>query len=303
VQLKASQYVRIVAEQRGIDVVLSLTAPGAATPLVRVDSVNGRFGIEPLSWLSTSDGDYTVKVASLNRFAAPGTYAIRIADLRAATPDDSVRISAQKALADGAKLMFEQGTAPALHQAITDFESGYMQWDQVQDTERKIDSLAFLVEAYDELSSLRKAGDPDVPFKVTWGDELKFLQQAGDGGDASAQDALGDIYYDGLGVPPNYKEALKWKRKAADQNREDAQSAVGYYYFNSSGVQQDYTEALKWFHKAADNGFVGAQLKLGDMYTNAQGTKQDLVEARRWYQRAADQGDKVAAERLTAMNK
>lgn len=301
VKLQAGQYVRIIAEQRGIDVVVSLFSPAPAlTPLIDVDSLNGRFGPEPLSWVVTDAGDYLVKVSSANKFAKAGSYSIRIADLRAAVPDDQVRIAGQRELVQGAEAMFEEGETQNLQQAISDFKLAYMKWAQVGDTERQVDSLAYLVEAYDELVS---NGDHVTGTKVEWGDELAFLQKQANAGDASAQDALGDIYYDGLGVPQDFHEALTWKLKAANQNREDAQSAVGFDYFKAFGVRQDYEEALKWFRKAADNGFVPAQIKLGDMYTNAQGVKQDLAEAQRWYRMAADAGSKVAADRLNAGDK
>lgn len=291
----------IVAEQRGIDVVISLALPGAA-PLVSVDSLNGRFGAEPVSWVATEDGDYGVKVASLNAHAKAGTYTIRIDELRAATPDDQMRLAGQKALADGAALMFSQGTEDALRQAAADFKSGYAQWDHVNDSERKVASLAFLVEAYDELTSAEH-GEHQAPPAVAWGDDLKFLQKQADAGDASAQSALGDVYDDGLGVPQDRAAAMKWKRKAADQNREEAQSAVGFFYFHSVGVKQNFEEAAKWFTKAADNGYVPAEIQLADMYVNGQGMKQDLGAARQWYQAAVDAGSQLAADRLAALMK
>jgi len=36
-------------------------------------------------------------------------------------------------------------------------------------------------------------------------------------GDAEAQDILGNMYYNGQGVPQDYKEAARWYRKAAEQ--------------------------------------------------------------------------------------
>jgi hypothetical protein len=301
VALKAGEFVHIVAQQRGIDVVVSLFSPKSEL-LVSVDSLNGRFGAEPLFWVATEDGDYGVKVASLNAHAKAGAYTIRIEDLRAAVPDDQMRLAGQKALVDGAALMFSQGTADALRQAVTDFKSAYTQWDHANDSERKVASLAFLVEAYDELTSAEHGEHQAAP-AVAWGDDLKFLQKEADAGDASAQSALGDVYDDGLGVPQDYAAAMKWKRKAADQNREEAQSAVGFFYFHSVGVKQDFTEAAKWFIKAANNGYVPAEIQLADMYVNAQGVKQNLGAARQWYQAAADAGSQLAADRLAALMK
>ena len=299
-KLQSGQYTRVIAEQRGIDVVISLASP-SGKDLAAVDSLNGRFGPEPLSWVATEDGEYTVKVASLNVRAKPGTYTIRVADLRMAMPDDQARLDAQKALAQGAQIMFGQGTPDALRQAIPIFQAAYMQWNQVNDAERKVATLAYIIEAYDQLYSSVTVAEQSA-IQVKWnGGEVAFLEKQATAGDASAQVALGSLYYIGLGVNQDYHQAMDWEMKAAAQNREDAQSAIGFDYFKSTGARQDYGEAAKWFQKAAENGFVPAELKLGDMYMNGQGVPPNQAEARKWYQMAADGGDPIAAEHLKAL--
>ena len=51
-------------------------------------------------------------------------------------------------------------------------------------------------------------------------------------GDASAQFNLGLMYYDGEGVPQNYKTAVKWYSLAAEQGYADAQFNLGLMYYN-----------------------------------------------------------------------
>jgi TPR repeat protein len=119
----------------------------------------------------------------------------------------------------------------------------------------------------------------------------KWFQKAADQGNADAQFALGMSYHEGWGVVQNYKEAVKWWQKAADQGNTNAQFALGSLYQKGLGVKQDYQEAIKWYQKAADAGSSDAQNSLGFMYTNGLGVEKDFIEAAKWCQKAADAGN------------
>ncbi len=56
-------------------------------------------------------------------------------------------------------------------------------------------------------------GDYATAFKIS----LPLAEQ----GDADAQNKLGFMYDDGLGVPQDYAEAMKWYRNAAEQGQRD----------------------------------------------------------------------------------
>ncbi|MBT5691964.1 MAG: sel1 repeat family protein, partial [Opitutae bacterium] len=56
----------------------------------------------------------------------------------------------------------------------------------------------------------------------------------------------------------------------------------GNHYYNGDGVPQDYKEALKWYRKAAKCGFVPALHQLGLMYANGEGVPKDNVTACAW---------------------
>ena len=92
-----------------------------------------------------------------------------------------------------------------------------------------------------------------------------------EGGDASAQFALGLSYASGVRVPQDYAEALRWIRLAADQGYVDAQYNLGIRYADGRCVPQDDAEALRWYLLAADQGYANAQFNLGIMYANGRG--------------------------------
>ena len=53
-----------------------------------------------------------------------------------------------------------------------------------------------------------------------------LFSEAANQGDAFAQNALGVMYTNGLGVEKNYEQALAWYRKAADQGNEFSKKQV-----------------------------------------------------------------------------
>lgn len=75
--LTRGEYVRLVVEQRGIDVVVAVFAPDG-TKLAEVDSPNGANGPEPVPIAPKSDGRYRVEVRAFDANAKPGQYAIRV---------------------------------------------------------------------------------------------------------------------------------------------------------------------------------------------------------------------------------
>lgn len=105
-------------------------------------------------------------------------------------------------------------------------------------------------------------------------------------GDAEAQNALGEAYYDGKGVTENLTEAVKWYTKAAEQGNVKAQYKLGVCYYYGYGVEKYNTEAEKWLTKAAEQGYAEAQDFLGYYYE----TFRNYTEAIMWYTKAAEQG-------------
>ncbi|HVS31731.1 MAG TPA: PPC domain-containing protein [Thermoanaerobaculia bacterium] len=74
----AGSLLRVVVEQRGIDLVLTAHAPDGAK-VGEVDSPNGANGPEPLAFVTSEAGSYRFEVRSLEKDVKPGKYEIRIA--------------------------------------------------------------------------------------------------------------------------------------------------------------------------------------------------------------------------------
>jgi TPR repeat protein len=120
-------------------------------------------------------------------------------------------------------------------------------------------------------------------------------------GNTNAQYVLGMMYDDGLGVPPDSREAVRWYTKAAEEGNAWAQYNLGAKYTAGNGVPLSYQEAAKWTAKAAAQGHAGAERSLGVMYANGRGVPQDYSEAVKWFRRAAQQGNTNAQNNLGVM--
>jgi len=91
------------------------------------------------------------------------------------------------------------------------------------------------------------------------------VKRAAEGGNANAQNKLGEMYTEGLEVERNLTEGVEWFRKAADQGNAHAQLHLGTAYLTGVGVPRDDAEAEKWIRKAADQGDPMAKALLKKM--------------------------------------
>jgi CHAT domain-containing protein len=89
-KLRAGQFLTVVVDQRGIDVVVRLFSPDGQL-LSEVDSPNGILGPEPVSVLAKVSGNYRLEVHCLEKDAPSGRYEIRIDALRDATNQDKIK--------------------------------------------------------------------------------------------------------------------------------------------------------------------------------------------------------------------
>ncbi len=86
-----------------------------------------------------------------------------------------------------------------------------------------------------------------------------WYQKAAAQGHLTAQRALANCLFDGVGLITNFYEAATWYRKAADQGDAEAQYGLGRCYATGRGVAFDLVEAYKWFSLAANGGYVVAR--------------------------------------------
>ena len=82
---------------------------------------------------------------------------------------------------------------------------------------------------------------------------MRLWRPLAEEGNVDAQNNLGLMYEEGMGVPQDHAMAVSWYRKAADQGSGFAQFNLGASYHNGVGVPQDHTQAYMWLDLAAAN--------------------------------------------------
>jgi len=129
----------------------------------------------------------------------------------------------------------------------------------------------------------------------------KELRKSAEGGDASAQNKLGLLYYEGKGVPQDYRQAKQLFEEAAKQGHAGAQTNLGTIYLHGEGAPRSDRMALFWFSQAAEQQDALAFAKLGLMYAQGRGVLQDFIQAHMWYNLSAAHGENRSAEARDAL--
>ncbi len=134
----------------------------------------------------------------------------------------------------------------------------------------------------------------DLDAAVEWY-ELAAVQ-----GVAAAQNNLGHMFSQGLGVEQDKARAVELWREAAKAGHSTAYYNLGLAYFRGDGIEKNEIEATRWFAQAADAGLKDGQFAIGEMYRLGIGTERNESRALGWYNLAAAQGH-VMGRRLAAM--
>lgn len=122
-------------------------------------------------------------------------------------------------------------------------------------------------------------------------------RRAAELGEPKAQLELAHMYAKGEGgVEQDFAEAAKWYRLVAEKGNAEAQNALGELYGNGDGVPEDPAEALKWIRLAANQGYAEALHNLGYVHGKGHGVKQDLERAHFFFDLAARLGYAPASD-------
>lgn len=76
-----------------------------------------------------------------------------------------------------------------------------------------------------------------------------------------AQNNLGILYHEGMGVEQDYRLAFQWYQKAAEQGHALAKGNIGNLYRDGNGVEKSRLQAIYWYLKADRAGYKKAQSK------------------------------------------
>ncbi|MBC7908908.1 MAG: CHAT domain-containing protein [Pyrinomonadaceae bacterium] len=277
ITLTANQFLHVVVEQKGIDVVVTLFAPDGRQ-LIEVDSPNGSSGPEPVSLVVEMAGSYRLKVRSLEAKAAPGRYQVRVEELRAAKPQDKSRIAAQQALAEGAQFAIEEGVG-SRRKAINKYEEALPLLRDANDQAKEAETLTQIGSIYNRLGETQKALD-------YLNQALSLRRAVGDrSGEASTLASIGGVYHS-MGEMPKaldfYNQALPLSRVAGNRSNEAYTLCDIGAVYDTLGERQKaldcYNQALPLMRAGGDRRGLATTLNnIGAVYGGL-GEKQKALD-------------------------
>lgn len=264
--LTAGQYIRVIVNQRGIDLVVTVYGSDGKQ-IVEVDSNDALNGPEPVSLVAETSGKYRLEIRPLEKASPAGRYEVKIEELRAATAQDKSRIVVQKAFVD-AMALANLKTAEALRKAIEKFQEAISLGQPLSDHLLEARALNRIGLIYYDLSDYQKALD-------YFNRALPLTQAAGDrSGEAETLTNIGLAYADLSEYPKAldyYNQALKIHREVGDRRAEaDALVGIGYVY-NYLGDKQKafdfYSQSLLFYQQIGHRYGEAATLhNLGHVY-------------------------------------
>ena len=171
IKLSEGQFVEVLVDQRGIDVLLRLYSPENKL-IAEIDSPNSSQGRETVFGLADRDGSYRLEVTSLSKEVPAGRYAIEIATLRTANAQDKQRLEAQSAYIEAQRLR-AQPNAAAQRDAIQKLENALPLWRASDEKLREAHSLSLIA------STQRRLGQPNNALDY-WNRTLQLVRSLGD---------------------------------------------------------------------------------------------------------------------------
>ena len=112
---------------------------------------------------------------------------------------------------------------------------------------------------------------------------------------------LGSMYFEGRGVPRNYKKAANLFSCATRQGDLEAATALAGMLRKGLGLKPDIGKAIRLYRKASKLGYHKAQVRLANLYFYGTEIEQNYEEAASLYGKAAMQGNNEAQLQLGLM--
>lgn len=244
IRLAAGQFLRVIAEQQGIDVVVALF--GAEGKMLSDGNTDkGRTGPENLWYLAESDCDCRLEIRPVESNAAAGRYEVKITDLRAPTNDDRAAVEmfeTMKALFRLPKGQFDK--------AIPLFEKAMAMLEKLLGPDHPnlltaIDPLAHCYFAMGDLARAEALYNRSLAIqeKALGPDHLNLIEQLNNL--ARLAEARGDF---ARVVSINERQIRIYEKAKGPDHRDVAASLtyLGSLYFG----RRDYAQAEPLFHRA-----------------------------------------------------
>ncbi len=121
----AGQYLHVVVDQRGVDVIVALRGPDGAQ-LMEVDGMPGSLGGEELVWEAANTGAYVLEVRARSAQARKGLYEVTLQSAVELAGRERARIAAQQLYTEGKRA--QQSGTEGMERAEKKYEEALPKW-------------------------------------------------------------------------------------------------------------------------------------------------------------------------------
>jgi CHAT domain-containing protein/tetratricopeptide (TPR) repeat protein len=271
----SGQYLRVVVDQRGIDVAVALFTPDGKM-ISEVDGEPVVEGSEAVSAIAEANGAYLIEVRSSEKTARSGRFEIKVEELRAATAEDKYRVAGEAIFREAVQQ--QNGTLEAKRKSIEKYHEALELYRRAGDRKWEAETLNYVGVAYYLLGEMRKALDK-------YNEALPLRRAVGDRrGEAQTLSNIGVIHRS-LGemrkALEKYNEALPIFQEVGDR-RGEAQtlSNIGAVYRPLGETQkalEKYDEALPLWRAIGDRrGEAESLSNIGVAYRSMGETRKAL---------------------------
>src|SRR6266508_1072527 len=272
IAMVSGQYLHVVVEQRGIDVVVALFAPDGKK-IIEAESQHLIEGSQTVTPIAEAPGAYLVEVRSPEKTARTGRYEIKVGELRAATAEDKYRVAGDSVYREADQLL-ANGTREDRRKSVEKYHEALDLYRRAGASHREAVTLQYISTVYDLLGEKQKALDK-------YNEALLIFRAIGDRRWTAITINNIGVVYQSLGeiqkALENFNEALQIKRAIGDRDGEaNTLYNIGAAY-NLLGEPQKglekYNEALSITRAVGDrrgeaitlNGIGSAYRSLGEM--------------------------------------
>lgn len=239
--LEAGQYLQLVLEQRGVDVVTSLLT-SAGERIIEADNP----GRESLSVIAEQMTSYRLEVRPRHQKAAAGRYLIWIAQQRVATQADRDRVTAEKLVYDATRLG-DKSSKKSLGEAVEKYRAALLLWRSLQDRREEARTFYLLGTRLQSLGENQEALGAywqSLNLSRAWGDQAR---------ECITLSALGTLYFrlgDKAKALDCYNQALAHSQVISDRVTETSTLINLGVVYKARG---DNARALDSYNRALQN--------------------------------------------------
>jgi CHAT domain-containing protein/tetratricopeptide (TPR) repeat protein len=155
IRMAGAEFLRVVVDQRGIDIALNLFGPDGGQ-LSNVDDRHGERGPEAASVVASTPGVYRIEVRSIRKTDPSGSYQVGLERLQPAT-DENRAINAAEHLIAEANQLRAQSTKESLSRAIAKYNESLLLIERAGDQPIKSVVLNLIGRSYFALGEYQKA--------------------------------------------------------------------------------------------------------------------------------------------------